>query len=321
MNAAISINQVTIFTERSLSEEKFLNKISRQPYHPLAECLIFFIHSLFSQSESIYVPGIKLACSILKFSPESQLAIILSDFIIKKFVKKMPGKLPVSLVEKKINHLTKAIFFTTRKNCLFALYTIPIYLSVNLSLIADPRIKLLNLCQKKVGVSLSVEFETLELKVAWLLEKYRRELLHRIIPVNEKNRNIQVAYIEKKLQSKFGLITLATCHIDEAMINKKYQRLSTEDLKCYLIHGIFNCKALHKASIDKRYCYSNAQAMIDYVQTAINEEENHSLKLSFTQRLTEGEDRQRNLHDYIDNYGDINRNGAKALLFSTGYLI
>jgi hypothetical protein len=322
-------------------QRKLFRKITKYPHHPLHAWVTRFADQLSGHCSEVGEAGISLANQILKFRPESKIGqavcehlekiVYTADFLDKSIV---DDPLAINRSASTLNFFARAIEVTVKRYSLIAPSDVPKELTVNPDLVADPQIKFYNLSTATGDLRLCPIDDTIQMKVAFILADFRKQLLQKLIPQDEKDRAHQELYVRKKLQTALEFIEQReeALVVDESKVSGVYKKMPVDVLKNLILNGTDLNKFyyastgrgrfLYSIPIQRKQGYSNPEILISHVFEVIN---NQSEFWSgyLRQQLQEPSESMpsEKLSQYLEEKdGSITRDGIKALLYSTGYL-
>lgn len=330
---------------RNYTLEKYPEEIFDQN-HRLYEWVSDFSTKLGIYNKKIQEEGINVAAVMLDFPKESKIAQALRDYLLEVITSEdfkhntIPeSQYAVNQSEKLLNSFFEAEKVTARPSHLVALGDVPEELKLNEYFISDPRIMIYNIFSRSGDTQLTSVDDTLEMEIALILADLRRELLQKLTPDDEKERDQQVCYIEKKLQNKYGLVfnNKKINNYDDKNINPAYKRMTVTVLIEYLLKGIGirdkhtyinsnGVRCYHKIPIIKGNGYENKILLIDHVFKKLSDKTHSSVAINnliwnrLQNQYQYSDKAPDTIKDYFDLDNTITQTGVKALLYSLGYL-
>ncbi|WP_051908363.1 tetratricopeptide repeat protein [Candidatus Odyssella acanthamoebae] len=153
------------------------------------------------------------------------------------------------------------------------------------------------------GQNLDREELSLEMRIALSLADLRKQLISRLVPMDEVERLHQVAYLEKKAGPLLAVVGDAEAFQDrhEIIVKTVYKSLSPEDILKHV----------------------QAHYTVDSIANFLAETINRGTRLSYTHLAHAFEERKSSIslaEFYDEEITTFTPQGAKALLYSTGYL-
>ncbi|AIK96287.1 hypothetical protein ID47_05350 [Candidatus Paracaedibacter acanthamoebae] len=152
------------------------------------------------------------------------------------------------------------------------------------------------------GQNLDREELSLEMRIALSLADLRKQLISRLVPMDEVERLHQVAYLEKKAGPLLAVVGDAEAFQDryEIIVKTVYKSLSPEDILKHV----------------------QAHYTVDSIANFLAETINRGTRLSYTHLAHAFEERKSGIslaEFYDEEITTFTPQGAKALLYSTGY--
>lgn len=318
-------------------EKKLFRKLTKCVDHQMHEWVSTFANKLAYHSQDTRECGIALADKVLDFPKESKMAQAVCNHIQELLYSTIFLEMAIPKDEfafKQANALLQKFAFaveaSTKAYPLVRVSEVPERLIVNEVFIADPRIMLYNIFLKSAGTQLSEEDNTLEIQVAVICAQLRNQLFQECLPLDVKNRPVQECYVKGKIQEKLCLVeTSYENTVDEKDVDRSYKRMQVRGYMEFIVDGCSidkydytatdgrNCR--YTIPIPKGQGYANPQLLIDHLV------KHASFDLSRIRDRMEthfGAEASERIKEYISpDTGEITQAGARALLYSLGYLI
>ncbi len=169
------------------------------------------------------------------------------------------------------------------------------------------------------GRSQENENDTLEVKVALSLANLRRQLLHKVVKEDEVEPLHKFNYLEKKHGAKLGLTDPQNAQdSNEGIIPAYCRNLTTSTIQ----HAMWNGDPTYRINIEPGKGYGNPTILIEHLVTIINKEKSDIPLKVIRKRFKDQykQDWRAYFREYYNEDGPITKEGAKALLYSLGYL-
>ena len=182
------------------------------------------------------------------------------------------------------------------------------------------------------GLYLEGEEDTLEMRIALLLARYREQLLEKIVPQETKERVHQILFLKKHAQEGLELIGGAQDFEDkfEKLVERRYRNMvqsNAASIRRLVMEGG------DARLISKGEGYKNPDKMIEFVFKQIHDDEkveegqivekkkeNIATKIRKRFQRDYGETYAEQLQTYYDEDYKLTKDGVRALLYSLGYL-